>query len=97
MGGFKSTLQDNIGTDYDNTLEKHRDELHIRSNMHEQELDLREEELKIIKDQNIIMEGTLIRAEKQNSNLTEQHLTTEALSMRDNLMFYNIPESFQSV
>ena len=93
LEGFKTTLLDKIRTDYDNALERHRDELQIISNMHKQELDLLEEELKITKDQNVIMEGRLIRAEKEIDNLKEQYLITEARSMRDNLMFYNIPES----
>ena len=93
LEGFKTTLLDKIRTDYDNALERHRDELQIISNMHKQELDLLEEELKITKDQNVIMEGRLIRAEKEIDNLKEQYLITEAQSMRDNLMFYNIPES----
>ena len=93
LEGFKTTLLDKIRTDYDNALERHRDELQIISNMHKQELDLLEEELKITKDQIVIMEGRLIRAEKETDNLKEQYLITEARSMRDNLMFYNIPES----
>ena len=40
-----------------------------------------------------LWEGRLIRVEKEIDNLKEQYLMTEARSMRDNLMFYNIPES----
>ena len=38
LEGFKTTLLDKLRTDYDNALERHRDELQIISNMHKQEL-----------------------------------------------------------
>ena len=93
LEGFKFTLLSKICTHYDNALGRHRDELQIISNMHKHELDLLEEELKIIKDQYVTMESRLIRADKEINNLKEQYLMTEARSMHDNLMFYNIPES----
>jgi len=44
-----------------------------------------------------ILEGRLTRAEKELEDLREQFLVQEARSMRDNIKFYNIPETQDEV
>lgn len=57
------------------------------------EIDVLQEENKELRDLLRVSEGRLTRAEKQIHDLSEELLQLQARSMRDNLVFYNIPES----
>ena len=59
---------------------------------HAEQLESLQEENKSIKTQYRILEGRLTRSEKLVEDLSEQLLQTDARSMRDNLVFFNIPE-----
>ena len=65
--------------------------------LHTEEVNILSTEVQSTKDQLLVTEGRLIRAEKQIDELREKLLSTEARSMRDNLMFYNIAEPCQEI
>ena len=73
-------------------MERRQDSVDMVHNRQIKEMELMSGELRTVRDQLMITEGRLTRAEKQVEDLREQLLITEARSMRDNLMFYNIPE-----
>ena len=58
-------------------------------------MNIRSTEVQTTKDQLLVTEGRLIHEEKQIDELREKFWSTEARSMWDNLMFYNIAETSQ--
>ena len=88
-------FKDKLSTDCATALERYKDEIDSVQSMHSQEVGIIRTELDSTKEQYRIMEGRLIRAEKEIQDLKEQQLMSEARSMRDNLIFYNITEPTQ--
>lgn len=87
-----SLFKDKLTSQFETAMERQQDAMDLVLNRQTTEMEMMAEELKTVKDQLMITEGRLTRAEKQVDDLREQLLVTEARSMRDNLMFYNIPE-----
>jgi len=85
---FTSKLTDQVET----SLQRHKDGIDCRMNMQVKEIELLTEELNCTKDYTRILEGRLTRAEKAIEEMKEENLYQEARSMRDNLVFFNIPE-----
>jgi len=92
FSGYLTRYKDTINSQVQMALEKHEDQAEIIRNRHSTEMELLSRCLATTKDQLTITEGRLTRAEKELEDLREQQLRSEARSMRDNLVFYNVPE-----
>ena len=93
MGDFLDDQKNKLSQQFEVSLQRHRDEFDAALNEQNAEISLLNEDLKDTKDQLRIMEGRLTRSEKQVEDMREKMLVNEARSMRDNLVFYNIPET----
>jgi hypothetical protein len=69
-----------------------KDEYEAALNRQTKEIEMMGEELNMVREQNVILEGRLTRSEKLVEDMREQLLQQQARSMRDNLVFFNIPE-----
>ena len=106
MGEMQHVMQQSLNKQFEEGMEQLKNELLLRDanvadsaelmhsvshtaesvhDLHQENSDLRQKCR--------ILEGRLVRAEKEISEVKEQLLMQEARSMRDNLVFFNIPES----
>ena len=92
MSDYLTDFKDKLSHQMEVALQRHRDEVDAAMNMQAKEVELLNEELKASREQCVIMEGRLTRAEKEVEDMREKLLHHEARSMRDNLIFHNIPE-----
>ena len=93
MGDCLANFENNLTKQMEISLQRHKDEIDLAMNVQAKEIVMLSEDLISLKEQYMITEGRLVRAEKQVEDMREQLLLHEARSMRDNLVFYNIPES----
>ena len=89
LANFKSELSQQVEI----SLERHRDEFDSAMNVQTAEIQILTDDLKASKQQCVILEGRLTRAEKLVDDMREQLLQHEARSMRNNLVFHNVPEA----
>ncbi len=92
MSGYLEKFKDNLVKQMDKALQSKYDDLQLALNVQTEELEMMAKELEATKEQQVITEGRLTRAEKLVEDLREQLLQQEARSMRDNLVFFNVPE-----
>lgn len=96
MSHYLDDYRSKLARDVEVALERDRDEAEAAMNFQAHEISILTEELRITKEKYQIIEGRLTRTEKQVEDLREELLYQEARSMRDNLVFFNIPENSQS-
>ena len=105
MGEMQHVMQQSLNKQFEEGMERLKNELlqdanvadsaglmHSVSHTAESVHDLHQENSDL-RQKCRILEGRLVRAEKEISEVKEQLLMQEARSMRDNLVFFNIPES----
>jgi hypothetical protein len=93
MSGYLKEFKDDFAAEMQVSLQRHNDGVELAMSVQEKELVTLTKSLKSAQQHNVILEGRLTRAEKQIEDMREELLQHEARSMRDNLIFYNIPES----
>ena len=89
---YLESMKATIYKDFENALDKIRDEYTIMINFQNKEIELLNQENSKLHDEHEITKGRLTRKEKELEDLKEQMLANEARSMKENLLFYNIPE-----
>lgn len=92
MSEYLDDFRGKLSQEFEIAIQRHRDDIDAACNAQVAEIQMLNDELKVTKEECIIAEGRLTRAEKQIEDLREQLLHQEARSMRDNLVFHNVPE-----
>ena len=95
MGEIKGLIERERSESRDllKSVERKVDGIHSSLKTHSDQLALLSDENNLLRARNGVVEGRLTRMEKVVDNLSEEILQINARSMRDNLVFNNIPET----
>ena len=108
VGEYMSSMHSTLNTQFEQALSELRSEMRqdIASDdrsrwdpsdkdvlmVHREDINSLQTENEDLRDHCRVLEGRITRAEKEISDLNEEILQLTARSMRDNLVFYNVPE-----